>query len=661
MESQDTAPKQRVIPRACHNCRARKVRCNRLVPCSNCTISGLDCPRGGNPRSARPTEDAQVSSLPSQDTLSYFARFETKLADLQLEVDGLKEQLKNRGSTDNTVPSPHCSNSSNPVARQHDVFGDHTQEEGDSSFGRQALNAIQVAELTSSESSHSPAVAQQLANLRDMAREHEASGVNRDDYISAPVPATDNLKMRLPPSMFVLAILRVLRERKGVQPILYYFHGVYDRLQIEKLCRRIYFPLDSVSAAEVTLLNGMLSVVLRELDNIEDSEITSEEITRYQRICESQFQTGLEVYEVMAMPTRENVMILVIGMVHAQIRAKLPLQWSLTSTAARHCLALGYHREHRVSRLPSAEASSVRRLFWHIYIADKNLSSRLGRTSIIQDLDVDTGLNAVSDEPGRTPWDQAFASFVEFARIQGKIYDSLYSPAAKKQQPEHRVAVAIDLESQLSTWHANWTKIDFSEAFDYESFAATFGPADIIYYSSLTLIHRGTASSGSAQDISPACYEAAHQGLQAHLNYYPRLSCSADHVLSNYAFWIFYYTSFTPFVVTFLHCIAHSDHGDLTLLQEVLSSLEQVGSALDYAEKQLFLCKALFRIAEAFLNSHTTTQNNHTVTGSTATFCIPLQNPFSDEWAGLDRFLEGTEDWDMTTIDPASFLLDDAM
>lgn len=68
-----------------------------------------------------------------------------------------------------------------------------------------------------------------------------------------------------------------------------------------------------MSAAEVTLLNGMLSVVLRELDNIEDSEITSEEITRYQGICESQFQTGLEVYEVMAMPTRENVMILVIG------------------------------------------------------------------------------------------------------------------------------------------------------------------------------------------------------------------------------------------------------------------------------------------------------------------------------------------------------------
>ncbi|RMJ20164.1 hypothetical protein CDV36_000281 [Fusarium kuroshium] len=653
MESQDTAPKQRVIPRA--------VRCNRLVPCSNCTISGLDCPRGGNPRSARPAEDAQVS-LPSQDTLSYFARFEAKLADLQLEVDGLKEQLQTRDSTDNTVPSPHCSTGSNPVVRQqHDVFGDHTQEEGDSSFGRQALNAIQVAELTSSESSHSPAVAQHLASLRDMAREHEASGLNRDDYISAPVPATDNLKMRLPPSAFVLAVLRVLRERKGVQPILYYFHGVYDRLQIEKLCRRIYFPLDSVSAAEVTLLNGMLSVVLRELDNIDDSEITSEEITRYQSICESQFQTGLEVYEVMAMPTRENVMILVIGMVHAQIRAKLPLQWSLTSTAARHCLALGYHREHRVSRLPSAEAASVRRLFWHIYIADKNLSSRLGRTSIIQDLDVDTGLNAVSDEPGRTPWDQAFASFVEFARIQGKIYDSLYSPSAKKSQPENRVAVAFDLESQLSAWHANWTKIDFSEAFDYESFAATFGPADIIYYSSLTLIHRGTASSGSAQDISPACYEAAHQGLQAHLNYYPRLTCSGDHVLSNYAFWIFYYTSFTPFVVTFLHCVAHSDQDDLKLLQEVLSSLEQVGSALDYAEKQLFLCKALFRIAEAFLNSHTTAQNNHAVAGSTATFCIPLQNPFSDEWAGLDRFLEGTEDWDMTTVDPASFLLDDAM
>ncbi|PHH62843.1 hypothetical protein CDD81_6643 [Ophiocordyceps australis] len=32
-----------VIPRACHNCRVRKIRCNRENPCSNCITSSLVC------------------------------------------------------------------------------------------------------------------------------------------------------------------------------------------------------------------------------------------------------------------------------------------------------------------------------------------------------------------------------------------------------------------------------------------------------------------------------------------------------------------------------------------------------------------------------------------------------------------------------------------
>lgn len=54
-------------------------------------------------------------------------------------------------------------------------------------------------------------------------------------------------------------------------------------------------------------------------------------------------------------------------MIHAQTKSKLPLQWSLTSTAARHYLTLGYHREAGLSQLSTSEAGSIRRFFWLVY------------------------------------------------------------------------------------------------------------------------------------------------------------------------------------------------------------------------------------------------------------------------------------------------------
>jgi hypothetical protein len=95
----------------------------------------------------------------------------------------------------------------------------------------------------------------------------------------------------------------------------------------------------------------------------------------------------------------------------------LSLQWSLTTAAAGHCLTLGYHREKRLLQLPSPKAERARRTFWHIYMADKNLSQRLGRASTIQDWDVDAKPCAISSDPRQAPWDLAFKSFIEMGRI----------------------------------------------------------------------------------------------------------------------------------------------------------------------------------------------------------------------------------------------------
>lgn len=95
----------------------------------------------------------------------------------------------------------------------------------------------------------------------------------------------------------------------------------------------------------------------------------------------------------------------------------------------------------------------------------------------------------------------------------------------------------ITLELELSEWYGEWTRIDSSRAYVKELYNIAFAPASIVYHSILTLIHRGASLSDSAGDITPACYEAAHRGLQAHLTYYPHLNASGNEALCIYAIW----------------------------------------------------------------------------------------------------------------------------
>ncbi|KAJ3533790.1 hypothetical protein NM208_g7824 [Fusarium decemcellulare] len=630
-----SGPKQTVMPRACRNCRMRKVRCNRAVPCSNCITSSLECEPDARStvRAARHVGDAArplqgVNDDQSTDILE-------RLAALEETVNALRPQ-QNRTAEAQTQPTPHYIDDTTQPEKVVDE--EHANlPEGESSFGTQALNASQIAELTST--------------ARSVWNQY-VTGMPRKGLKS---------DIDLPPSSFVIQALRVLRELKGTQAMLFTFYGISDFAQVEEFCKRIYFPVEPASTADIILLNGTLSIILRQLIQSSYADLP-QDTSHYQTICERNFQSSAESYEIMAIPSAQNAMILALAMIHAQSNIKLSLQSSLASTAARHCLALGYHREDRVSQLPQLEAQRVRRLFWHIYVLEQNLSSRLGRASTFPDFDIDVKPCSISRDPGQAPWDLAFNMFVEFARIVGKIYQCLYSASARKLDVKAKKDVTADLELQLIHWHDNWARLDSSNAYGKDAFDETFAPANIVYFSFLTLLHRGTTQSGSPRDISPACFDAAQQGLKAHLTYFPRLTSLGHPALQTYAYWIFYYTSFTPFVVTFIHCITNSDHGDLKLLADVLSGLEQTGLAFEYAEAQFNLCKALYRIAEAFITSQKSAPDNDVRPMNTLRL---LQNPLSAGWHHLDSnsqfpdLLEaGASDWDIPDIEQMLFDLD---
>lgn len=219
------------------------------------------------------------------------------------------------------------------------------------------------------------------------------------------------------------------------------------------------------------------------------------------------------------------------------MKGKLALQWNLISAAAKHCLALGYHRNDTLAQLPFPKAESRRRLFWHVYMSDSSLCLSLGRAPIIQDYDVDVQPVTVSEDPKRAPWDKSFQAFVQFSTIQGRIYRKLYSPMARCTSLADRQAIVARLAAQLTQWYADWQKVDYSGAYHSQIFRTTFAAVDVTYYSVLTLLYRGATASDAIVDISPDCFQAAKQGLEAHLEFYPEAVSRGKDAVSTYAIW----------------------------------------------------------------------------------------------------------------------------
>ncbi|KXH34802.1 hypothetical protein CSAL01_00383 [Colletotrichum salicis] len=493
------------------------------------------------------------------------------------------------------------------------------------------------------EEAQTPGVIDELATLWEICQRQETPVKSRSNRKIRQPHSTKGAELQLPPSEFVVRLLRTV--------------SLENRIQVEKLCRRVYFSVEPVTIGEVTLLNGFLSVLLRDIDFESNPEFSAEEANRLYNMCNSNFKAGVETYEVMAVPTFEHTLIL------SMADGNLPLQWSLMSAAARHVLALGYHRRGKLAALPTQEARRARRLFWHVYFADRGLTLTQGKAPVIQDIDVDVEPFEIIQTPERKPWDTSFSAFIEFGRIQCKIYEKLYSPAASRSTDEERRAVAAHLAKCLSTWYESWRSVDYTLAYRIELFQLTFDALEVVYYSILTLIHRGASSSNAASAITEECFEAARKGLTAHATAYPRSASGGYASLFTYAVWTQLYSSYTPYIITFLHCIRNSDAQDLNLLRSSLEISERLSGLVDSCKKQYESCRALYRIAEAYIKAKKGVAC--TAVPAETTITLPLQQSTTDSWPCFESNLEANafpdlhvDDWNGSYMGQMSFTLE---
>lgn len=90
-----------------------------------------------------------------------------------------------------------------------------------------------------------------------------------------------------------------------------------------------------------------------------------------------------------------------------------------------------------------------RSLFWTIYMTEKMLSLRFGRSSTFRDQDITLARPGKGCGPSNSFCAELVPGWINIASIQGRIHDDIYSPGALMQPPHIRTSRAQALAAEL--------------------------------------------------------------------------------------------------------------------------------------------------------------------------------------------------------------------
>ncbi|KIW89039.1 uncharacterized protein Z519_10524 [Cladophialophora bantiana CBS 173.52] len=200
--------------------------------------------------------------------------------------------------------------------------------------------------------------------------------------------------------------------------------------------------------------------------------------------------------------------------------------FSLLGIAARLGNALGLHRWLEGFGLSRAELEQRQKVFWILYILEKDMSSRVGRPSAIDDDDIgfgfpaeqshgNGGISISSASHGDTKF-YPFHYMCTLARIESKVYKELYAYAARLKTSSERLESISRLDAELQEWKESFP-VEIRPEHPIQCDSESRFPIVILhfgYYHCLTAVHRVNAhhelwSSENDGSENPSSYPAS--------------------------------------------------------------------------------------------------------------------------------------------------------
>lgn len=213
----------------------------------------------------------------------------------------------------------------------------------------------------------------------------------------------------------------------------------------------------------------------------------------------------------------------------ALFMARPAILWAMTSKALDMCQTLGYHRvQTHIHDTPAMREQKIW-MFWVMYMTSMAVSLRLGRPSAMPEYDISVQIPK-PDETSFNRFGNAVVRCMQFSRVQGRIYEVLYSYSALSQQPRIRAHRAGLLADDL---RAVYMQIMHDRKRTEEKWGDRHGfyirveqiTSELTYYILRTLILRAVpVAPGSNTSLSAECLDAARTTFEKHLEYMPQMN-----------------------------------------------------------------------------------------------------------------------------------------
>ncbi|GAB7351867.1 hypothetical protein MBLNU459_g2419t1 [Dothideomycetes sp. NU459] len=398
----------------------------------------------------------------------------------------------------------------------------------------------------------------------------------------------------MPPAQLALKALRVAEMDKS---ILFLNAPLLEFSRFKGKCQTVYFPLNGYTLSDFIIVNGGLFDILSDAPeaDLNFCGIDSAQADEAVAMCENNVSSAIAKMDPYIEPTLGHIEALLIGTNLAIYRSRPQLAWRFVSISARLCLDLGLHRHKTNHQDPDDNIKKI--LFWYTYSFDRGLSLNFGRTPTFSDHDISIEYPAIQS-PDTSTYDLHII-WLDLARIQGRIYQKLYSAQGQNGSQEQKTQSARSLFAELDALRQRCSTLDLDPT--------QLMDTEIFILSNMTVAYRALPTSAPACPLCFAdeCISIAREALNMHESICARLLNTIDKRFRLYIDWNLLFSPFTPFLVVLGTAILKNDLNDLELLGQVVESLRRACSRASGVKRLYEICRLLFEGAKSCIEQTT--------------------------------------------------------
>ncbi|KAH8897938.1 hypothetical protein GQ53DRAFT_837668 [Thozetella sp. PMI_491] len=591
---------------ACDNCKARKTKCDRKVPCSSCTTLQVTCQT-----TRREPEKRQRVLLSTkydeavQDVSRQIGEVKDLVQKLVLEKGLAQDATKGPSSEYARHTPPSMIDEQVPnLSRVHDGF------KGDSPFHSLAEgvdNALEATFASGAADLAGPSTAPGGQNLRELLQSAPTSEAATPDSAAAEFLAAQPESfmpgnMPLPPLDDTLKLLRVVKVERHR---LFVIDAPYlHEDQFIDLCRDVYFTTDPISLWSWTCVNVGLYFLLNGLNQAVFAKLgmSAETIQAHKKLLTANAEAAMKSLRLCSEPSIESCRaITMLGAFYVKL-GHGTMAWRLISAASRVALDLGLHR---LSDNPDTrERYQKHLLFWYLYSWDKSLALTCGRTPVIHQNDV-----TVHRPPtlADTPPNTLYNSYIQYSLVAGEIQQTLFSASAQRMSQQDRTNCIQAFASRLTNVRETLRTIIHADPVRDEIVRDSAQVTDILASSLLTLVYRVLPhvpkEHSHPLQCSRTCVDAARIALSGFVRLWEKAALVEPEVWERRVNYILGQVPFVAFIVLAGNAIATSDRSDLPLLHSAVAALAPVALSSPTARKIHDACDRFARIAAIVLSN----------------------------------------------------------